>query len=473
MRFLIPLSLPLLLLGCTGEIRWLDDPPADDDDTAADDDTEQGALVLTAGSWRLHDEIGSMPYVSWEQDLAAPAWVEYGFDDDEWMASPRFEAAAGSHEQILLGIPFGTEVQWRVVAEDGSEQVVAEGEALTTGPYPVGLPFGTIVASEPVAWEPTGNYLLSSICQETGSWDPGNYWTFIVDRQGRPVWAHVAPNEHWTLFAQVSVDGTYILWDESTYWLNWGANLGAGSTVHKQYLDSEIEVVPTDGIVHAFVELPDGSIAWGSEYHTPHREALVELAPGADEAEIIWTCEDDYPGSQWAYCSSNGLFYEASTDSYLYSLWDESLVVEVDGATGENLWWAGEVHGGYEFDPPESRFSFQHGISYTDDGTLLVHTSGGGVGSGIEAREYEVDHGSEILTEVWSFGLDEGGGMALNGDVWRLPGGNTLHTLGSEGKVIEVTPEGDVVWYLDFQAEHLMGRSELFEDLYDLVPPPQ
>lgn len=473
---LFALLVPLLVFsGCVAEVETTvgDDDVADDDDSVADDDTEPGTLAVTAGSWRLHAEIESMAYVSWEQSAAAPAWVEFNFDDDEWVASPRFDAAAGAHEQILLGIPFGTEVQWRVVAEEGAEQVVADGETFTTGPYPVGLPFGSIEASEPDAWEPTGSYLLSSICEETGSWNPGNYWTFIVDRQGRPVWASVAPNQHWTLFAQVSVDGTYILWDESTYWLDWGANMGIGSTVHKQYLDAEIEVLPTDGIVHAFVELPDGTLAWGSEYHVPHTEALVELAPGADEVDIIWTCQDDYPGSPGAYCASNGMFYEESTDSYLYSFWDESVVIEVDRATGDNLWWAGGVQGGYSFDPQESRFSFQHGISYTDEGTLLVHTSGTGMGSGLEAREYEVDHTTETLHELWSFGLGAGGSMALNGDVWRLPGGNTLHTLGSEGVVIEITPDEEVVWHLDYQAEHLMGRSGLIDDLYDLVPPPE
>jgi hypothetical protein len=93
--------------------------------------------------------------------------------------------------------------------------------------------------------------------------------------------------------------------------------------------------------------------------------------------------------------------------------------------------------------------------------------------SDLEAREYVVDHAAETLTELWSFGLGGGSSMALNGDVWRLPGGNTLHTLGSAGQVIEVTPEGEVVWHLDYQAEHLMGRSGLIEDLYDLVPPPE
>ena len=465
------LALLLLAPGCPHEGVIHGDDDTGDDDTG-DDDTDGPPFELVAGSWRLHDPIESMAYVSWEQNAPAPVRVEYSFEDDLWQASPTFEADAGAHEQILLGIPFGAQVQWRVVAEPGGDPVSVEGETLTTGPLPPGLPVGVIAASEPGAWEPTGSYLLSSICQATGSWNPGNYWTFIVDRQGRPVWANVAPNEHWTLFAQLSTDGSAILWDESTYWLNWGSNQGIGSKVHRQYLDEEIEVIPADGIVHAFVELPDGTLAWGSEYHVQGTEALVELAPGAAEPTVLWTCAQDYPGSPGAYCSSNGLFYEASTDSYLYSFWDESVVVEVDGASGENLWWAGGVQGGYTFDPPTARFNFQHGVSYTDQGTLLLHSGVGGGHGTVAAREYQVDHDAETLTEIWRHESDDGGPGILNGDVWRLPGGNTLHTLGSGGMVKEITPDGDVVWHLDYESERLMGSSAIIDDLYDLVPPP-
>jgi hypothetical protein len=294
---------------------------------------------------------------------------------------------------------------------------------------------------------------------------------------GGGTWAQVAPEEHWTLFAQVSVTGEYILWDESTYWLDWGATDGAGSTVHKQYLDAEIEEIATDGLVHAFVELPDGTLAWGSDYHVPGTEALVELAPGATEVTVLWTCEDDYPGSPRAYCSSNGLFYdEEGAGSYLYSFWDESVIVEVDRATGANLWWAGDVEDGYAFDPAESQFDFQHGVSYTDTGTLLVSTEGGfGAGSVTMVREYAVDHDTQTLTELWSYGLEENEDAGLNGSAMRLPGGNTLHAAGSVGTIKEVTPDGELAWFLHFESQRgrLLGQTGLIDDLYDLVPPPE
>jgi hypothetical protein len=433
--------------------------------------TDPGDGDVSPGSWRLHQEVASMPYVSWEQSTAGTAHVEYSFDEGEWHQTPTFEASAGSHEQILLGIPYNTPVQWRVVVETEAGSEILEGDPLTTGPLPGLLPPATLVTADPDGWDSQGNYLLTSICQQIGSWNPGDYWTFIVDRKGRPVWAIVAPEEHWTLFAQVSVDGTSILWDESTYWLDWGSSKGAGSTVHRRYLDAEIEVIPTDGIVHAFVELDDGTIAWGSQYHASGGEALVELAPGASEVDVVWTCGQDYPGSSGAYCATNGLFYDANSDSYLGSFWDESTVIAIDRTTGENLWWAGEIAGSYAFVPPDAQFTFQHGVSVTEAGNLLLHSGGHETDAVQMAREYAIDHEAEALTEVWNYGRVEDEPGALNGDVWRLPSGNTLHTLGSAGKVKEIAPDGTVVWHLDFQGEHLMGRSGWIDDLYDLVAP--
>ena len=104
-------------------------------------------------------------------------------------------------------------------------------------------------------------------------------------------------------------------------------------------------------------------------------------------------------------------------------------------------------------------------------GTLLVHSGGWGMGAGLSVREYEVDHADEVLHEIWRSEADGNHSGALNGDAWRLPGGNTLHTMGSAGIVREISPGGSIVWMLDYQAERLLGRSEWIDDLYALVPP--
>lgn len=418
---------------------------------------------VTALTWRLHPDSESMPVVGWTQAVAADAHVEYSFENDEWHSSPTFAAAAGAHEQVLLGIPFEYPVQWRVVV-GGADPV--DGETLTTGDLPDGLPVGELTVAAPDAWLPTGNYLLTSINQTSGGWRSGKYWTFIIDRQGRPVWAMLTPDSHWTLYAQVSVGRDTLLIDEATLWSDWDD--GAGSMVHERYLDEEVLTIDTPGLHHAFVQLPDTTLAWGSQYHG-NGEVLVEKELTGGEEREIWAAEDDWTGER--NTESNGLFYVEATDTYLYSFYTNNSLVEVDRQGGSSIWWAGEAAGGYAFVPASSQFSWQHGISYTDSGSLLVSSEYRGSNGQEETwlLEYEVDQEERTLTYIWGSSSDT---LAdTNGDAWRLDNGNTLHVVGAAGVVREVDADGEDVWRVDFNSERLLGRGELIEDLYTLAAP--
>lgn len=451
MRFIF-LAFSLSLFGCRIEAV-----PDDSQDVVA-------IPVVSDLTWRLHEEMGSLAYVSWTQSADALVHVEYSFDDGIWASSPTFMARAGAQEQLIAGIPFEMTAQWRVVP-DGGESV--DGEPIATGELP-DLPLGTVTVSDPTAWSPGANYLLTSINRKSGGWTDGEYWTFILDRQARVIWAHAAPEHHWTLFAQVSVTKDYFMWDEATYWSDWDD--GEGSTVHKAWLDEEIEQVSTPGLHHAFVQLPDETLVWGSQYDD-RTEALVERGPADIESSILWTCQDNWPGSG-GDCESNGLFYVEATDSFLYSFYTNNSIVEVDHQTGASLWWAGEVPNGYSFDPESSQYAWQHGITYTEAGTLLVsseYTPDGERDPETWLLEYDVDSANQTLHYLW--GNSSGDYASTNGDAWRLANGDTLHVVGAAAVLREVDPAGTDVWRVQFDGTRLLGRGEFIEDLYTLVKP--
>ena len=436
----------------------------DDDDTVGDDDdTTPPPDPISELDWWLHNDYESLVYVTWDQSQAGTAHVEFSFDEGEWHSTPAFEAEAGSNETLIVGIPYEMDAEWKVVV-DGLDP--AEGPTITTDDVPNGLPLGTVEIEDPDNWLVEGVYLLTSINEDNGGWTGGDYWTFIVDRQARPVWASKAPMHHWTLYAQVALTGDHILWDEATYWSSWDS--GAGSTVHRTYLDVEIEEIATPGLHHAFIQMPpDGDVlVWGSQYHGGH-EALVKQGSGDVTQTIIWTCQGDWPGS--GNCESNGIFYQESTDSFLYSFYTNNAVVEVDHQTGESLWWAGGVGGGYSFDPPSSQFSWQHGVSYTDTGTFLLSTEANIGGPTTPVREYNVDHDNQVLHQEWYY--DPQTYASTNGDAWRLDNGNTLHVLGAASEIYEVTMDGVEVWRVNYHGSRLLGRGEYIEDLYTLVSP--
>jgi hypothetical protein len=472
-------SILIFLLACqpvqvnddTGEPSTNPDTDTDTDtdtnDTNDTNDTTPGPVDGFGNlSADLHDEHESVVLAGWEQDESGTVHIEYSFENDEWHSTPSYPTTAGNHAIPLLGIPYEMDVQWRLVVEsaDTFKPQSLDGEAITTEDYP-NLPEPVLVnaSNEPDQWLESGNYLLTSINSSSGGWTGGTYWTVIYDREGRLVWAQKAPQSHWTLFAQVAVSGDHILWDEATYWSDWDG--GAGSTVHRVHLDSEIDEISTPGLHHAFVQLPDETLVWGSQNHGGG-EALVEQAMGSTNEQVLWTCNEDWANS--GNCESNGLFYVESTNSFLYSFYTNNSLVEVSRDTGESMWWAGDVRNGYEFDPADSEFEWQHGVSYTETGTLLVSTEAvNNSGYTTMVREYTVDHDSETLTEVWNFDPDVYAGT--NGDAWRLENGNTLHVIGSAGHVVEVNPDSEVIWHLNFGDDHLMGRGEFINDLYTLA----
>ena len=435
-----------------------------DTDTDTDTDTDPPDGEVHSLAWALHDDIEALVWVTWTQDIPGTVHVEWTFEDDAWSSTASWELEPGTYTKLIAGIPYEQDASWKVVVEGGES---VDGDTITTGGIPSGWPSPTLEVSDPDNWYPQGKYLLSSINQDSGGWMSGTYWTFIIDREGRPVYAHKAPQRHWTLFVQVAVTGDHFLWDEATYWSNWDG--GAGSQVHQAYLDQEIGEIWTPGLHHAFVQLPDQTLVWGSQYHGGE-EALVEKAIDADDDDsgtVLWTCDDDWPGS--GRCESNGLHYSVDRDSFLYSFYTNNSLVEVSHSTGESLWWAGEVRNGYKFEPSDSQFSWQHGVTYNDEGHLMVSTHNSSGSMTTLVREYEVDHDAQTLRQVWSY--DAGVFASTNGDAWRLSNGNTLHLLGSAGEIKEVTSDGATVWHVDWHAEKLLGRGEFIEDLYALVSP--
>lgn len=446
----------------------------DDSGSPTDSDTTptetMGTVTKNGISVWLDSAVKSMVWVQWDQKADSMAHLEYSFDDGVWLSSPTEPASSGTNQRLLVGIPFDTLVDIRLVADDGGTVV---GPDARTGANPRfedhDLPQADLRSGDDTRWYASGHYLLTSINDHDGGWRDGTYYTIVLDRQGRTVWAKAAPDKHWTLYATVDpITRDHFLWDESTKWSS--TDNGAGSMIHRAYLDREIESIATVGLHHEWVELPDGTLAWGSvspEHSTT--EALVELAPGATDATPIWTCGDAWPGV--GHCESNGLFYEPSTNRYLYSFYTNNTLVEVNRGTGDTAWWAGGVAGGYAFDPVSSQFAWQHGVSYTPKGTLLVSTKSAVTGGDITTyvREYTVDHANQTLHQEWS--CDSEAYASTNGDAWRLPNDNTLHIVGAAGQIKEYAPDCTVVWHLDFGDDYLLGRGEFVDDLYSLVSP--
>ncbi len=406
----------------------------------------------------VHPHIGSILVVTWEQLVAENAWVEYSFDD-VWLESPRQELLAGPQEQILLGIPYGTNVLVRLVNELDAGATTSEEVSISNDSLPSNIPLPTVVTSSPTQWDPDRPFLL------TGLED----CTVILDRQGRVVWKMNTPFMRVTMQPQVSHDGADILIDHGSYWAIFDG--GNASQVIRVKIDGTIlQTYDTPGMHHPFTEIADGSIVWAAM--DGDNETLEKLTPGGQQESIASCLEllGEFGGV--GYCGTNTIRWNESTDSFVWSLYSHDTVFDVDHSNGQAIHTFGHHDGAWDFDPVDSAFWWQHGSHYTAEGTLLTSSYRADGNSELVVREYELDEDEGVLREIWNFGIGEGIHATYMGEAHRLPGGNTLHNYGSTPRLREVLPNGTVVWDLEWEGvggQWELGRTTPIADLYALA----
>lgn len=476
----------LLVLGChpdDGEtVTAPPDTDADadaDSDTDADTDTDTPPTAvagLTSVTASLNPAYPTVVNVSWNQSQPAVVHAEYTFDDGIWLASPERDLVPGAHAEILLGIPYATEVVWRIVAEmdrpPGSAGADAAGitttpdATITTGDVPDSMSVGDVTIADPSAWDPATPYVFASVSVE-GSFS-GQYWTMVVDRQGRAVWGHESPNGRASMHPRISWNEDTFLVDHNSYWGDFDG--GVNSTVLALKIDGTlVKTWETPGLHHPFTDLPDGSLAYGRIYDR-YSEALTVIDPSGTATDLFSCPEflDDIGES--AICASNTLWYDDTRDVFLFSMWTLETIIEVDGTTGNANRWFGHVNGAWDFSPPSSAFWYQHGGHYLPNGNLLTSSYVDDGEDAIVAREYEVDEQNEQLVEVWNFGIGDDIHGNDMGEVHRLPNGNTLSNYGTAGRLRESTPDGTVVWDLSWDGRTVGRSTPITGSLYDFAP---
>lgn len=398
----------------------------------------------------------------WCQVEAGPVTVEVSFDKGVWEAAPPVDGVVGANRRVVVGIPYGHTAAWRL--RSGTEVVDAD-DPIVIEEAPKGLPIPAITSDPKATVDPAHRYVLTSISEDGGAWgSQGPYHTVIFDRQGRPVWSDAGLTGKRTLYAQVSVTGRTLLYDR------FSSPSGSSDAVAiRSYLDGEVERRPIPGHHHAFIELPDGTIAWGARGFGQD-EQLMELAPGATKGTVVWDCDTDW--KEASTCASNSLYYDAASDMYAFSFYLNETIAFIDRSSGSTLFWAGRLAGGYEFDPPSSQYWWQHGVFITEAGTLMVSTHDQSAGETTNlGREYVIDRPKRTLRRVFEY--DAGVLAPFNGDIRRLPDGHTLHSLGTGAVLLEVDEKGADVWRADFTQDgtnnRLLGKSEFIGDLYRLT----
>jgi hypothetical protein len=243
-------------------------------------DVQPGDLegLVSDATADIHTDFGSVVVVTWNQLAAHQGWVEYAFDGDEWQRSPSRDLAVGSQQELLLGIPYKTEVLLRLVNDLELGAATSDEVSIVTDSQPATIPTATVVTADPALWDPDCPYLLAGL----------EKWTVILDREGQVVWARKTPAFRLTMHPQVSVDGQDLLIDHNSFWASF--DNGAGSKVFRLKIDgTEVETYATKGLHHPFAELADGSIVWTAV--SGDDETIQRLRPNGSQEQIA-SCAD-------------------------------------------------------------------------------------------------------------------------------------------------------------------------------------
>lgn len=404
----------------------------------------------------LHPSIATVPLVAWTQEVPAQAvHVEYTFED-QTLSTPSEARDPGRYQVPLFGVPPETQVDWVLLETvDGAQVEVGPGAGVTTGRLPSDLPSPSLVT-----WDPdqasTEPYLLVTV--DTGATAyAGPWWVYIMDRQARVVWYYAVPELRLAVMSRASVDGSHITWGEAA----WN---GDPPTIERATLDLGWRwSTPTPGIGFTYDEHPDGTLAY--DYWTPEEMGIATATPDGTITHV-WDCISSWlpsDHSPWD-CGTNTITWSEERGTYLYSLYEQDTVIEVDPvtATARASWGTMGVNA---LLPEGTGFQRQHYPNWTATGTLLVHTQEVGSDRVEWAREFSWDPSTLALTQVWTYAARDVY-ADCSGEAVRLSNGNTLLNYGCNKVIREVTPGGERVW--EVTTQHLVGHQTLLTDLYAL-----
>ena len=461
---------PLLLPACTDKDgsapSTVDTDTADTSDTDDTDTSSDIPLEISDISWSVNKEIGSVVHVSWQQSTEADAWLEFTTDAKNWQSSPVESRAAGAQEELILGVPYSSEITFRIASDEGSGTTYTDEQTAQNDDIPEEAPVPMLQVAEDETWHPSERWLLIGMSQGGQGWQSDGFWKMILNRQGEVVWARPTPDGYRTFYMQPSYDGTHIIWDENTFWTDF--DKGKASLVHRMTLDGTIlESIPLSGLHHTFLELSDGVITWGGIDNG--REVLRERDADGNIREV-WDCDAfwDEHGSTRG-CDGNALFWDEPTDTIYFSSDNNHSIVQLT-RTGEVLNFWGQLEGAWPFAEGTEPFWKQHSPTLTPEGNLLVSSWIGEINKELVAREYEIDKENQVLREAWTCGAGTQDIAYYAGEAHRLASGNTLLNYGEGGQIREYTPDCDVAWHLEWEGGPLLGRAVFLEELYDFAP---
>jgi hypothetical protein len=171
----------------------------------------------------------------------------------------------------------------------------------------------------------------------------------------------------------------------------------------------------------------------------------------------------DRRGASVNWTHGNAIDFD-SEGNLIVSFRNLSEVTKIDVRTGDVLWRLGGRRNEFTFvDAPTPSFAGQHSARVYAPGALMLLDN---IGDPTESRAewYTIDEQTRTARLVQSHGTP-GVITLIGGSVQSLPGGHTLASFGTAGRVEEYDADGRVVWRIDGNPGYVF-RAQRIRSLY-------
>ena len=422
---------------------------------------------------RIAEEIPTVVSVEWPvvSQGATGALVEFGPDSSYGRLVPAEIGDDGVARATLLGLKQDTEYHLRPVEVAGSTHMVAGDESLTTGLLQPDLANLELeLLDEEMAH---GGFMVTSLLSQPSA-------AVIIDADGDYVWAHqlsvdwdslVIPRVH------LSEVGPWVVYHAAATALVGEDDESVDRLLVRVSLDgAEEQTVSVRSAHHDFAELGDGSCAVLVRDRQSVDGEMIEgdqvvRAHFDGRTEQLWTIWDyteydpdtveEIDGFGWSHANA----IQVEGDDLMVSLSNLDSIVRFDRSTGQETWTLGGLSSDFATPTGDTiLFQRQHQFKLADD--RIVVFDNGLVGNLVSrVVEYELDEQAGQAALVWEHRNEPVAYTPALGDVWQLPGGDTLVTWSSQGQVDQVTDAGEIVWQLRADLGAGIGYLDWHEEL--------
>ena len=383
--------------------------------------------------------------------------------------TPAVVAGGGRADVAVLGLLPATRYSLRAVAYGPGGASEGATMELTTPPLPADLPHYT--AGGP---DPSPGYVVFAA---------GSYGV-VIDNTGRVVWYHRFPIGLGLSFAAHTM-GRYVArlvtpspadiepWVELDPLGNTTRTLGCARDLQARFHDLLVE--PDGGFWIMCDESRTMDLApFGGPPRARVTGTVVQHLSATGALLFDWSPFDHFaitdvdPGERadsvvnWTHGNS----LDIDTDgNLLVSFRNLNEITKIDVTTGRVVWRFGGRRNQFALlDTPTPPFAHQHSVRAAGPGSiLLLDNIGNPLQSG--AERYELDERAMTARLAQAYTAAPGVVTQIGGSTQALPGGRTLVSFGTAGRVEEYDATGRVVWRVIGNAGYVF-RAQRIGSLY-------